>query len=189
MQPKRGEHLNNVGCQLLELDRAGEALDYLIAATEAPTDNPQRTRVIAFANIAEAFFQLGQIADARDAFQEAINSADPHNPFHQFMLATQAVTIGARSAALEFAARFAAIAAGTAIGNRSALDVLRDAPAHVLDALHENVQLSRVLDLYLDPPVTPEAAEEHADTSDASDVFEATRPWRERANSEVMGST
>jgi hypothetical protein len=78
-------------------------------------------------NISEAYYGLRDVPAARSAFGDARRYADPASGKDLYWLASTAATIGADEDAVEFFARYVALAEGTPCGETPAVEIIRAA--------------------------------------------------------------
>jgi tetratricopeptide (TPR) repeat protein len=93
------------GAALLALERPREALDHLLAHIDVATTPGSRATF--YANVAEAFFLLGDRDGAREAWDAAVACAsEDREPSTQLAMATQAAELGLDAVALQYFALY-----------------------------------------------------------------------------------
>jgi hypothetical protein len=151
----------------------------------------QENRVGMLANIAEAFFLVGDVEAAVAAMQQAIAEADNGSVDQQFQLACQSAEVGAYWDALVFLARTLSLRHGLPVPPE-------DVPGHLTDAERDLLLaftgMSKMLaaiesggaNLVRSWSQTPRFAHER-DGEGVRGVYEETRATRERATQAVLG--
>lgn len=137
-------YLNNAASALIELKRFDEALETLRRA-HAKTVKSSDFEVLARLNASEAYFALGDEKAARREFLEGVMRADPTNRADMFVLSTQAAIIGADQEAVEFFARYIALATKTDLGDTPAVEIIRAAPSETKARLVDLPALAGVI--------------------------------------------
>jgi tetratricopeptide (TPR) repeat protein len=125
-EPAEADHLCSVAAILIELKRFRQALEALREAHMRPRKSAW-FELSARLNAAEAHHALGEEDAARMAFQDALQHADPASYKDMFGVASQAAIIGAEDDAVEFFARYVALAESTPCGETPAVEIIRAA--------------------------------------------------------------
>jgi len=185
----------NLGAALVDVGKHYEAMD-LFASLSGSDVVPG---YLIFANTAECLARIGLNDDARSAFQDALSVANMSDPQVLIVLAEQAALIDAQDAALELVARAVARCTNTEMGERSALDIIADAPIPLRQAIDEKSALRLAIErarAFAGIPrfamSTSEVIENHSGEDleladrETMAVFEATKGMRSRANQAVL---
>jgi tetratricopeptide (TPR) repeat protein len=189
-----GAALAGLGIALLELGRPSEALEYLFQAVDDADSGALGANVVTtLANIAEAFWLLGDAEGAQKAFQEAIAVADPADYQVQLTLANQAVELGAFGDAVHFLARFLTGLRGVGV---SADELLKDGaiPESEREMLMRKRGLAKLLttmtgfsSLFRRFHARPVQVSPSRSSDGVVAMFNDTREFRERASEAVLG--
>ena len=133
--------------------------------------------------------ETGDINQGFSCIQEAMDAADPMDPYELHLLANRLALMGVHSEAAEFFARSLALRQGFELGEESAADVLKRLRGQYEDVLEQNpalrdsVAFALAFEEELQASEPENAGEDHDGTLA---MFEATRPMRERANAAVL---
>jgi tetratricopeptide (TPR) repeat protein len=186
----RGIVLSNRSAALMALGRYQEAANVCIEAARIPPDDP----CVNLSNLAEALDRLGLRELALDTFAEALSVADLRSPRFCFGLAHQAAEIDLDAEAIELLARFVARREGADIGDRPALDVVRE-------AIHAGLDVSRTpaleavvtRSLAMADELSRIATVDHVEHSEAAErealaVYESMGELRGRALAGTLGA-
>jgi len=173
---------------LLQLDRFEEARTSAVEALGMPGGQTLPNYLI----LSDALIHLERREEAFDLFRTAVDKFDLTKELNCFLLSTAACSLGLDEDAVELFARFVAKRSGLEIGDRPALDVIKDASPEIQRLLTRNQgllqsiirvhaktkELERLSKLPIEDDGTPD--------DEARAVFDATRPLRARAIRAVL---
>jgi len=193
----RATILCNFSAALIELGRYREAANACIEAARIDHVDMHVT----LGNLAEALDRLGEREHSLAVMQEAIRVANFNDPYVCFAVALQCAELGLDHEAVEFCARFIALAHERELGNRSAVDLitgarnagelwLGDAQA-LMRSINRVVLLQEANRTLADEVIGLDSRDEsalHKADAEADAVFNATRPLRDAALNERRGN-
>lgn len=139
------EHPSNIAAILLELGRFREALESTREARKRPVRD-HGTEICILVNEAIAHGGLGDVANARRSLEDAMQCVDPESPVDLFRIAANAAVLGAEEDAIEYFARYLAVASRVDLGETPAIEFV-------------TARLDEVQDLMPDRPALREAIE------------------------------
>ena len=175
---------NNAGVALLQTGDPIRAATLLAAAAGGPNGHS----VSILANLAEAFAKMDAWPEARETLTEAITIADLDNVDHLYRLADAAGAVAQYERAVEFFARFLARRHGVEVPS-DALSFIDGCPDEWWIGLRVPASLdgavARMQARRQGPAPAVEFEDDDAEAS-ALEVFEAMRPYRDRANKAVL---
>ena len=185
--------LCNQSAAFLMLGRFKEAAESSLEAATVPHPGMAAT----LGNLAEALVLLGDRDRAFEVFEAAVEAADFREPAVAFAMAFTAVAIGSNREAVEFFARFVELRDQTIRGDRTAIEVIREASGDVRAVYERTPGLLRAIrraaafeDERAQARVVVERSSVPPDDDgaqrEAAAVFEATKSLRTAAAEHVL---